>query len=121
MDRFFEPFNTESRFYWPAVIAVGVSLVANIVWYAWRARGTPAELSLRGWAFWSNVTFLIWYLVLLRAQAPFWVFALSALANVALLVYMYRFYLPPLDAAWEREQRRQAFFPKPARRKRRHR
>ena len=49
IDRFFQPFNTESRFYWPAVYAVGISLVANIVWYNWRRRGAapPAENALK--------------------------------------------------------------------------
>ena len=121
VDRFFEPFNTESRFYWPAAVALGVALVANIVWYSWRARGTPAEIGLRPWAFWTNVIFLIWLGVLLTQKVPFWVFAVSLVANVAALVYIYLFYLPPLDAAWEREQRRQAYFPKAARRKRRRR
>jgi len=121
VDRFFEPFNTESRFYWPAVIAVALSLVANIVWYSWRMRGTPPELVLRPWAFWTNVIFLVWIVVLLIAKVPFWLFAVSLAVNVAVLAYMYRFYLPPREAAWEREQRRQAYFPKPGRRKRRRR
>ncbi|HEV8536676.1 MAG TPA: hypothetical protein VGR87_13310 [Candidatus Limnocylindria bacterium] len=121
IDRFFQPFNSESRFYWPAVIAVALSLVANIVWYNWRSRTTPPELTVRPWAFWINVVFLIWYLVLLRATVPFWVIGVSAAANVALLAYMYWFYLPPHESAWEQEQRRQAYFPKPGRRKRRRR
>jgi hypothetical protein len=122
VDRFFQPFNSESRFYWPAVIAVALSLIANIVWYNWRTRATPPpELGIRPWAFWTNVVFLIWYLVLLRATVPFWVIAVSVAANVALIAYMYWFYLPPRENAWERERRRQAYFPKPGRRKRRRR
>jgi len=38
--RFIEPFNSESRFYWPAVIALGIALVANIVWYYLPVRGS---------------------------------------------------------------------------------
>ena len=73
IDRFFQAFNSESRFYWPAVVAVLVSLIANIVWYNWRSRTTPPpELGVRPWAFWTNVVFLIWYLVLLRAGVPFY-------------------------------------------------
>src|SRR5947208_7737130 len=99
VDRFFQPFNSESRFYWPAVIAVGVALVANIVWYNWRTRATPPpELGVRPWAFWTNVIFIIWLLVLLIAKTPFCVMAISIVANITLLVYMYDFDLqPPQD------------------------
>jgi hypothetical protein len=122
VDRFFQPFNSESRFYWPAVIAVGVALVANIVWYNWRTRATPPpELGIRPWAFWTNVIFMIWFVVLLIAKTPFWVFAVSVVANMALVVYMYWFYLPPRESAYERERRRRAYFPQPGRRKRRRR
>jgi magnesium-transporting ATPase (P-type) len=122
IDRFFQPFNNESRFYWSAVLGVGLSLIANIVWYNWRTRVTPPpEHGVRPWAFWTNVIFLIWILVLLIAKQAFWVIAVSVVANVALLLYMYAFYLPPREAAWERERRRQAYFPKPGRRKKRRR
>src|SRR5436309_16102295 len=90
IDRFFQPFNSESRFYWPAVISVVVSLIANIVWYNWRSRTTPPpELGVRPWAFWTNVVFLIWYLVLLRAGDPFFVLAVSIAANIAAFVVVY--------------------------------
>ncbi|TMF24904.1 MAG: hypothetical protein E6I28_10410 [Chloroflexi bacterium] len=121
IDRFFQPFNTESRFYWPAAIALAIAFLANVVWYNWRARTSPPELSIRPWAFWTNFVFLVWLTVLLIAKVPFFVFAISIVANIALDIYMYRFYLPPQETAWEREQRRRAYFPQPARRKRRRR
>jgi len=121
VERFFSPFNNESRFYWPAVIAVATALVANVVWYNWRVRLPPAEDALKPWAFWINVIFLIWLLVLLIAKVPFWIFALSIALNIAALAYMYLFYLPPHEVAWEREQRRRAYFPRPERRKKRRR
>jgi hypothetical protein len=122
VDRFFQQFNSESRFYWPFVIAVVLSLVANIVWYNVRSRTTPPpELGIRPWAFWTNMVFLIWYLVLLRASVPFWFIAASITANIAIVVYLYWTYLPPREVAWERERRRQAYFPKPGRRKKRRR
>ena len=122
IDRFFQSFNTESRFWWPAVIAMLVALVANIVWYNWRTRtAPPPELGVRPWAFWTNVVFIIWMLVLLIAKAPFFFIAFSVIANIALLIYMYWFYLPPREAAYQREERRRAYFPQPARRKRRRR
>ncbi|TMF65980.1 MAG: hypothetical protein E6I14_00605 [Chloroflexi bacterium] len=67
------------------------------------------------------MVFLIWYLVLLRAGVPFWVLMVSIAANVALVVYMYWTYLPPREAAWERERRRQAYFPKAGRKRKRRR
>ena len=123
IERLFSPFNPESRFYWPAVYAIALTLLANIVWYNWRRRGAipPPENDIKPWAFWINVVFIIWYLVLLIAKVPFFVFAISVLANLALLVYMYQFWLPPQEAAWEREQRRRSYFPQPERRKKRRR
>jgi len=122
VDRFFQPFNSESRFYWPALIAIVLALIANIVWFNWRTRTTPPpELGVRPWAFYTNVIFLIWLAVLLRASGPFWVFGVSIAANIAVLAYLYWFYLPPREAAWERERRRQAYFPKAGRRKKRRR
>ena len=122
VDRFFQPFNSESRFYWPALIATVLALIANIVWFNWHTRNAPPpELSVRPWAFYTNVIFLIWLAVLLRASAPFWAFGVSVAANIAVLAYLYWFYLPPREAAWERERRRQAYFPKAGRRKKRRR
>jgi len=122
VDRFFQPFNSESRFYWPALIAIVLALIANIVWFNWRTRATPPpELGVRPWAFYTNVIFLIWLAVLLRASAPFWMFGVSIAANIAVLAYLYWFYLPPRETAWERERRRQAYFPKAGRRKKRRR
>jgi magnesium-transporting ATPase (P-type) len=123
IDRFFQPFNTESRFWWPAVYAVGLSLVANIVWYNWRRRGAapPAENALKQWAFWTNVVFLIVIIVCLIAKLPFFILGIVLAANLAALGYMYLSVLPPQEAAWERERRRQRYFPQPEKRKKRRR
>ena len=122
--RFFSPFNPESRFYWPAVYALVVVLVSHIAWYNWPRRGTvpPPENTLKPWAFWIDVVFVIWLFVLLIAKAPFWLFALSVLLNIAVLVYLYEFALPPMELAWQRERRRQQYLPSATgRRKRRRR
>jgi magnesium-transporting ATPase (P-type) len=123
VDRFFQPFNTESRFYWPAVYAVAISLVANVVWYNWRRRGPvpPAENTLKSWAFWTNIVFLIVVMVWIIAKLPFWVIGVTLAVNIAALGLMYLYVLPPQEAAWEREQRRQRYFPQPERRKKRRR
>ncbi len=123
VDRFFQPFNTESRFYWPAVYAVAISLAANIVWYNWRRRGAapPAENALKQWAFWTNIVFLIVLLVWIIAKLPFWVIGVTITANIAALGFMYLYVLPPREAAWERERRRQRYFPQPEKRKKKRR
>ncbi|MBU6422463.1 MAG: hypothetical protein KGJ98_02245 [Chloroflexota bacterium] len=120
--RMTDQFNSESRFYWPFVIAVFVAIVVNTVWYYWRPRSTrpsPAEVSVRPWAYWINVIVLIWALVLTIAKVPFYWYLISFAINVVALIYIYVFYLPPQDAAWGRELRRQKYIPKAERRKRR--
>ncbi len=123
VERFFSPFNPDSRFYWPAVYAVALALLANIVWYNWRRRGPipPPESIAKPWAFWINVIFIIWLLVLFIAKVPFFFIVLSLVANIGLLVYMYQFWLPPQEAAWEREQRRRSYFPQAERTKKKRR
>ena len=123
VERFFSPFNPDSRFYWPAVYAVALALLANIAWYNWRRRGPipPPETIAKPRAFWINVIFIIWLLVLFIAKVPFFFIVLSLIANIGLLVYMYQFWLPPEEAAWEREQRRRSYFPQPERTKKKRR
>jgi len=118
--RFIEPFNSESRFYWPAVIALGIALVANIVWYYVPVRGVaPAEHTARPWAFWVNVITLIFAAVFLLARAPFLMMALAFGVDLAILVYLYNVWLPPLELAWRRERKRAKYLPKPKKRRRR--
>lgn len=118
--RFIEPFNSESRFYWPAVIALALALVANIVWYYLPMRGVaPAEHTARPWAFWFNVLALIIAAVLLAAKASFLLTALVFGLDLAALVYLYGVWLPPLEAAWIRDRRRAKYLPKPKKRRRR--
>lgn len=122
--RLADPFNAESRFYWPLVIAVILGIVANTAWYYWRIRGertSPAEEAIKPWAYWVNVIVLIWALVLLMAKVPFWWYVASLALNVLALAYIYLSWLPPRDAAWERELRRLKYIPKPEQRKRRRR
>jgi hypothetical protein len=123
VERFFSPFNPESRFYWPAVYALLLALLVNIGWYNWRRRGTvpPPENAVKPWAFWINIVFVTLLLVLFVAKAPFYVFVITIAANIGLLVYMYQFWLPPQEAAWEREQRRRQYFPQAERRRKRRR
>ncbi|MGH2499512.1 MAG: hypothetical protein ACRDF0_05410 [Candidatus Limnocylindria bacterium] len=121
--RLLDPFDSASRFYWPLVIGLAVALVANVVWNNWRVpRGDPpAESALRPWAMWTNIIAIIWVLVLLLAKTPAWLITLAFAVDVAVLGYLYLYWLPPREAAWVREQRRQRYIPQPERRKRRRR
>lgn len=122
--RLTDSFNSESRFYWPLVVALFVAMAANVLWYYWRPRleqFSPAEDTLRPWVFWVNLIFLIWALVLLIEQVPFYSFLVSFAINGAILLYLYAFWLPPKDAAWERELRRLKYIPEAERRARRRR
>lgn len=123
VERFLSPFNPESRFYWPAVYSLVIALLVHIGWYNWRRRGAvpPPENALKPWAFWTNIVFVILLLVLFMAKAPFYVFVVTIAVNLALLVYLYRYWLPPHELAWEREQRRRQYFPQPERRKKKRR
>ena len=119
VERFFSPFNPESRFYWPAVYALLLALITNIAWYNWRRRAvTPPENAAKPWAFWINVVFIILYSVLLVAKVPFYFYAVLIAVNVGLLFYMYEFLVPPQEAAYEREQRRRQYFPQKKKRRR---
>ena len=116
--RFIEPFNAESRFYWPAVIALAVALIANIVWYYLPVRGVaPAEETARPWAFWFNALAIIFVALLFVAKAPFLLTTITFALDVAGLLYLYAVYVPPLEAAWLREKRRAKYLPKPKRRR----
>lgn len=121
--RLTDPFNPESRYYWPLTIAVFVAIAANIAWYSWKQRGPvpPPERDLRPWALWINIIFLIWILVLLIAKQAFIAIPLSLAANLAVLAFLYVRWLPPREAAWAREQRRLRYIPKPERRTKRRR
>lgn len=122
--RLADPFNAESRFYWPLAIAAILGIVAHTVWYYWRIKGerpSPAEETIKPWAYWINVLFLVWALVMLIAKVPFWWYIGSLALNVLALIYIYLYWLPPRDAAWERELRRLKYIPKPEQRKRKRR
>jgi hypothetical protein len=120
VDRFFQPFNPESRFYWPAVYSLLLALLVNIGWYNWRfKRVTPPENVAKPWAFWINVIVIILISVLLIAKAPFFFYVFLIVVDIGLLYYIYEYWLPPVEAVWEREQRRRQYFPQPKKKRRR--
>ena len=121
--RLTDPFNPESRYYWPLAVAAFAAIAANVAWYYWKQSGSvpPPERELRPWAMWINIIFLIWVLVLLIAKLPFATTVVSLLVNLGILVFLYLYRLPPRETAWAREQRRLRYIPKPERRKRRRR
>jgi len=113
VDRFFQSFNTESRFYWPAIYAIAMSLVANVVWYNWRRRGpiAPAENTLKSWVLWTNIVFLIVVMVWIIAKLPFFIIGITIAVDIGIIAFIYLSVLPPQEAAWEQERRRQRYFP----------
>ncbi|MDP9264933.1 MAG: hypothetical protein M3O91_02265 [Chloroflexota bacterium] len=123
LHRLIEPFNSESRFYWPLVIALGLALLANIGWYLWRTAGpvSPFEITARPWALWLNIITLIWVAVLIITKVPSAAILVSFAIDLGALVYLYGLWLPPREAAWVRERRRQRYIPRPERRKKRRR
>jgi hypothetical protein len=52
------------------------------------------------------------------AKAPFLLTALAFGIDLAILAYLYVFYVPPLEAAWLRERKRAKYLPKAKRRRR---
>jgi len=118
--RLFDPFNSESRFYWPFVGALAVGIVANVVWYYTQRRSgvAPGELAVRPWAVWANLIALIWSSLLVLAKVPFIAIAITFLIDAAVVVYLYWFWLPPREAAWRREQQRQRYIPQSERKRR---
>ena len=121
--RLFNPFNSESRFYWPFVVAVIAGAVANVGWYYTRrrTREAPGEIAVRPWAVWANLITLIWVTLLVIAKVPFLYIALSFALNAGALAYLYGYWLPPREAAWMRELRRQKYIPQADRKRKKRR
>ena len=65
----------------------------------------------RPWAVWANLITIIWVSLLLIAKAPFFLTLVSFGIDVAVLCYLYGVWLPPREAEWLRELRRQRYIP----------
>jgi hypothetical protein len=116
--RFADPFGTESRFFWPAVIAVLVAMAAHTAWYAWRPRKprNPVRDRLEDYAYWTDLIALVLLLVAIASKARVWVLAAILAIEWTVIAYLYVVYARPRFAAWAREQRLRRYMPSPRRR-----
>lgn len=118
LQRLNDPFNTESRFYWPMVAAVFLAMLAHTAWYLWRPTKprNPIRDQLETVAYWVDFILLVILLVALSAKVRAWILlALVAIEWLA-LGYLYFVYAPPRFAEYEREERRRRYIPEPRRR-----
>jgi hypothetical protein len=71
--------------------------------------------------FWTNIVLLIVVMVWIIAKVPFFIIALTIAINLAIIAFIYISVLPPQELAWERERRRQRYFPQGERKKKKRR
>ena len=118
VQRLTDPFNTESRFYWPLVAAVFLAMVVHTAWYLWRPTKPrhPVRDQIESVAYWIDIVALILLLVLLSAKVRAWMFLALFVVEWLGLAYIYFIYAPPRFAAFTREERRRRFIPEPRRR-----
>lgn len=118
LQRLNDPFNTESRFYWPVVAAVFLAMLAHTAWHLWRPTKPrhPVRDQIETVAYWVDLIMLIVLIVALSAKVRAWI--LLALVSIEWLglAYVYFVYAPPRFAAHEREERRRRYIPEPRRR-----
>lgn len=118
LQRLADPFNPESRFYWPAVAAVFVAMGAHTLWYVWRPTKprNPVRDHIETIVYWVDIVVLVLLLVTIATKVPAWV--LVGVIGVEWLVigYIYLTYARPRFAAYEREQRLKRYIPDPKRR-----
>ncbi len=118
LQRLSDPFNPESRFYWPAVVAVFVAMVAHTAWYVWRPTKprNPVRDQIETYAYWLDLIVLILVMVSIASKVRAWMIAALFVLEWAALAYLFFFYAPPRHAEWEREERRRRYIPEPRRR-----
>ena len=116
--RLSDPFNTESRFYWPLVGGVLLAMAAHTAWYLWRPTKPrhPVRDQIETIAYWVDLIALIFLLVLLSAKVRAWVLVAALVLEWAGFAYLYLVHAPPRFAEWAREERKRRFIPEPRRR-----
>lgn len=121
LQRLSDPFNTESRFYWPLVGAIFLALAAHTAWYLWKPSKprNPVRDQVETIVYWVDVIALVLLLVFVTAKVRAWMLALPLVAEWAALGYLFFFYARPRFAEWAREERKRRFIPEPRRRARR--
>lgn len=118
LQRLNEPFNPESRFYWPVVAAVFLAMVLHTAWYLWRPTKprNPVRDQIETVAYWVDLILLILLLVALSAKVRAGILIVLVAIEWLALAYVYFVYAPPRFDAHEREERRRRYIPEPRRR-----
>ncbi|TMD60387.1 MAG: hypothetical protein E6I87_05915 [Chloroflexi bacterium] len=118
IQRLTDPFNTESRFYWPLVAGVFIAMILHTAWYLWKPNRprNPVRDSVESVAYWIDFVVLILFLVFLSAKVRAYVLVVLLVIEWLSLAYVYFIYAPPRFEAFSREERRQRYIPEPRRR-----
>ena len=118
LQRLSDPFNPESRFYWPAVVAVFAAMLAHTAWYIWRPTKprNPVRDQIETYAYWIDLIALILVLVAIASKVTAWTIVALLAIEWAVVGYLYFVHAPPRHADWEREERRRRFIPEARRR-----
>ena len=118
LQRLTDPFNPESRFYWPAVVAVFVAMVAHTAWFIWRPTKPrdPVRDQIETYAYWLDLIALILVLVAIASKVRAWMLVALLAIEWVTLGYLYFVYAPPRHAVWEREERLRRYMPEPKKR-----
>ncbi len=119
LQRLTDPFNTESRFYWPFVIGVFLAMALHTAWYLWRPTKPrhPVRDQVESVAYWIDLVALILLLVLLSAKVHAWILLALLAVEWTGFAYLYVLYAPPRFEAYAREERKRRFIPEPGRRR----
>ena len=118
LQRLSDPFNTESRFYWPVVAGVFVAFLLHTAWYLWKPNRprNPVRDSVEAIAYWIDFVALILFLVFLSAKVRAYVLLVLLAVEWLAIGYLYLVYARPRFEAFEREERRRRYIPEPRRR-----
>jgi hypothetical protein len=118
LQRLSDPFNPESRFYWPLVLAIFLAMAAHTAWYLWRPTKPrdPVRDQTEALAYWVDIIALILLLVLVSAKVRAWMLLAWLVVEWVVLGFLYFVYAPPRHEAWAREERKRKFIPEPRRR-----
>ncbi len=117
LQRITDPFNPESRYYWPLVIGVFVAMAAHTAWYLWRPTKprNPVRDQVETYVYWIDLIALIVILVAIASKTRFWQILVLFAIEWAIFAYLYFVYAPPRAQAWEREERKRRYIPEPRR------
>lgn len=118
LQRLSDPFNTESRFYWPAVAGVLLAMAAHTLWYLWRPTKprNPVRDQLETIAYWVDLIALLLVLVGIASKVRASMLVAILAVEWAFLGWLYFVHGRPRFAEFDREERLRRYIPEPKRR-----